>query len=137
VIQAALRRSDENRTSTTVERAVASARPQRAEPRGAGSRRRQAATFVGPKFTPRELRSVYEGGWGTDLEAANFWRKVLANDLATATGRTASPGPEGGKSAELSLARLPATALLFSPLLAPDPDKWKGRPKRQGKGDRR
>ena len=61
-----------------------------------------ATAFVGPEFTLSELRSVYEAGWSTDLDPGNFRRKWLANPgLVEPTGERRSPGPEGGKPAEV------------------------------------
>jgi 8-oxo-dGTP diphosphatase len=61
-----------------------------------------AAAFVGPTFTLAELRSVYEGVWDVQLDAANFRRSLLAEDgWVVPTGRRAQPGASGGKPAEL------------------------------------
>ena len=61
-----------------------------------------ATAFVGPTFTLAELRAVYEGVWGVQLDGANFRRSVLAEDgWVIATGRRARPGSTGGKPAEL------------------------------------
>lgn len=52
-----------------------------------------ATSFCGAEFTVAELRSVYEAVWGTELDAANFHRKVMATDgFVEATGRTESAG---------------------------------------------
>jgi len=61
-----------------------------------------ATAFVGATFTIAELRAVYEAIWGVRLDAANF-RRSLAGDLGWVipTGRTARPGPGGGRPAEL------------------------------------
>lgn len=61
-----------------------------------------AAAFVGPTFTLAELRTVYEGIWGVQFDAANFRRRVIAdNGWVIPTGRRARPGAAGGKPAEL------------------------------------
>jgi 8-oxo-dGTP diphosphatase len=61
-----------------------------------------ATAFVGPTFTLAELRAVYEGVWGTQLDAANFRRSVVAEDgWVIPTGRRARSGSTGGKPAEL------------------------------------
>ena len=60
-----------------------------------------ATAFVPPEFTLGDLREVYEGAWGVELDPGNFRRKVLATEgFVTPTGRRASSGPEGGKPAE-------------------------------------
>ena len=61
-----------------------------------------ATAFVGPEFTLSELREVYEATWGEQLDPRNFRRKVLSLEgLLSPTGRRRSPGPEGGKPAEV------------------------------------
>jgi len=61
-----------------------------------------ATAFVGPTFTLAELRAVYEGTWGVQLDAANFRRSVVAEDgWVIPTGRRTQPGPSGGRPAEL------------------------------------
>lgn len=61
-----------------------------------------ATAFVGPTFTLAELRAVYEAAWGTELDAANFRRSVIAEDgWVIPTGRRTQPGPSGGRPAEL------------------------------------
>ena len=61
-----------------------------------------ATAFVGPTFTLAELRAVYEAAWGTELDAANFRRSVIADDgWVIPTGRRSQPGPTGGRPAEL------------------------------------
>ena len=61
-----------------------------------------ATAFVGPTFTLAELRAVYEAAWGTELDAANFRRSVIADDgWVIPTGRRTQPGPTGGRPAEL------------------------------------
>lgn len=61
-----------------------------------------AASFLGPTFTVAELRAVYEAIWDVSLDQANFRRSLLAEDgWLEPTGQTASPGPAGGKPAEL------------------------------------
>ena len=61
-----------------------------------------ATAFVGTTFTMAELRAVYEAIWGVQLDAANFRRSLVADDgWVIPTGRTARPGPGGGRPAEL------------------------------------
>ena len=61
-----------------------------------------ATAFLPPTFTLAELRSVYEAVWNVRLDAANFRKRVLAEDgWVLPTGRRARPGAAGGKPAEL------------------------------------
>ncbi len=61
-----------------------------------------ATAFVGATFTLAELRAVYEAVWGVQLDAANFRRSVVTEEgWVIPTGRRASPGPAGGRPAEL------------------------------------
>jgi 8-oxo-dGTP diphosphatase len=61
-----------------------------------------ATAFVGTTFTMAELRAVYEAIWGVQLDAANFRRSLVSDDgWVIPTGRTARPGPGGGRPAEL------------------------------------
>lgn len=61
-----------------------------------------ATAFVGTTFTMAELRAVYEAIWDVQLDAANFRRSLVAEDgWVIPTGRTAPPGPGGGRPAEL------------------------------------
>ena len=61
-----------------------------------------ATAFVGTTFTMAELRTVYEAIWGVQLDAANFRRSLVGEDgWVIPTGRTAQPGPGGGRPAEL------------------------------------
>jgi 8-oxo-dGTP diphosphatase len=61
-----------------------------------------ATAFVGTTFTMAELRAVHEAIWGVQLDAANFRRSLVGEDgWVIATGRTARPGPGGGRPAEL------------------------------------
>jgi len=61
-----------------------------------------ATAFVGTTFTMAELRVVYEAIWGVQLDAANFRRSLVSEDgWVIPTGRTARPGPGGGRPAEL------------------------------------
>ncbi|MDO8389660.1 MAG: NUDIX domain-containing protein [Actinomycetota bacterium] len=61
-----------------------------------------ATAFVGTTFTLAELRGVYEGLWGVQLDAANFRRRVVNKDgWVIPTGRRARPGLAGGRPAEL------------------------------------
>jgi 8-oxo-dGTP diphosphatase len=61
-----------------------------------------ATAFLPPAFTLAELRSVYEAVWNVHFDAANFRKRVLADDgWVIPTGRYARPGASGGKPAEL------------------------------------
>ena len=61
-----------------------------------------ATAFLPPTFTLAELRSVYEAVWNVQFDAANFRKRVLAEDgWVLPTGRRARPGAAGGKPAEL------------------------------------
>ena len=61
-----------------------------------------ATAFVGTTFTIAELRTVYEAIWGVQLDAANFRRSLVGDEgWVIPTGRTARPGPGGGRPAEL------------------------------------
>jgi 8-oxo-dGTP diphosphatase len=61
-----------------------------------------ATAFLPPSFTLAELRSVYEAVWNVRFDAANFRKRVLAEDgWVIPTGRRAQPGAAGGKPAEL------------------------------------
>jgi 8-oxo-dGTP diphosphatase len=61
-----------------------------------------ATAFVGTTFTMAELRAVYEAIWGVQLDAANFRRSLVGEGgWVIPTGRTAKPGPGGGRPAEL------------------------------------
>ena len=61
-----------------------------------------ATAFLPPTFTLAELRSVYEAVWDVRFDAANFRKRVLAEDgWVIPTGRRAQPGSAGGKPAEL------------------------------------
>jgi 8-oxo-dGTP diphosphatase len=61
-----------------------------------------ATAFVGQTFTMAELRAVYEGIWGVQLDAANFRRSIVTDEgWVIPTGERAQPGPSGGRPAEL------------------------------------
>jgi len=61
-----------------------------------------ATAFLPPTFTLAELRNVYEAVWNVRFDAANFRKRVLAEDgWVLPTGRRARPGVAGGKPAEL------------------------------------
>ena len=61
-----------------------------------------ATAFVGTTFTMAELRAVYEAIWGVQLDAANFRRSLVGEGgWVIPTGRTAPPGSNGGRPAEL------------------------------------
>jgi 8-oxo-dGTP diphosphatase len=61
-----------------------------------------ATAFLPSTFTLAELRSVYEAVWDVRFDAANFRKRVLTEDgWVIPTGKSAKPGPAGGKPAEL------------------------------------
>lgn len=61
-----------------------------------------ATAFLPPTFTLAELRSVYEAVWDVQFDAANFRKRVLADEgWVIPTGKRARPGASGGKPAEL------------------------------------
>jgi 8-oxo-dGTP diphosphatase len=61
-----------------------------------------ATAFVGETFTLADLRAVYEAVWGVRLDAANFRRSIVADEgWVVPTGGRASPGPGGGRPAQL------------------------------------
>jgi 8-oxo-dGTP diphosphatase len=61
-----------------------------------------ATAFLPPAFTLAELRNVYEAVWNVRFDAANFRKRVLADEgWVISTGRRARPGASGGKPAEL------------------------------------
>jgi 8-oxo-dGTP diphosphatase len=61
-----------------------------------------ATAFLPPTFTLADLRSVYEAVWDVHFDAANFRKRVLADEgWVIPTGRRARPGASGGKPAEL------------------------------------
>lgn len=73
-----------------------------------------AASFCGDVFTIGELRRVYETIWGTELDPANFARKVLSVDgFLKETGEVVSRGP--GRPARLY--RLGKTSVLHPPIV--------------------
>lgn len=75
-----------------------------------------AAQFCGNEFTIGELRSVYETLWDTELDPANFHRKVLAtDDFVTETGATSS----GGRGRPARLYRRGSATNLDPPLHRP------------------
>jgi 8-oxo-dGTP diphosphatase len=62
----------------------------------------RATAFLPPTFTLAELRNVYEAVWNVRFDAANFRKRVLAEDgWVVPTGKRARPGSTGGKPAEL------------------------------------
>jgi len=62
----------------------------------------RATAFLPPTFTLAELRNVYEEVWHMRFDAANFRKRVLAEDgWVVPTGKRARPGSTGGKPAAL------------------------------------
>ncbi len=61
-----------------------------------------ATAFLPPAFTLAELRGIYEAVWNVHFDAANFRKRVLADEgWVIPTGKRARPGSSGGKPAEL------------------------------------
>ncbi len=62
-----------------------------------------ATSFVPKDFSLSELRNVYEGFWGDELDGANFRRNLLAEPLAyvKATGLLGHSSSTGGRPPEL------------------------------------
>lgn len=61
-----------------------------------------ATAFLPATFTLAELRNVYEAVWNVRFDAANFRKRVLADEgWVIPTGKRAQPGSSGGKPAEL------------------------------------
>jgi 8-oxo-dGTP diphosphatase len=80
-----------------------------------------ATAFCPPEFTLGELRQVYEVVWGTELDPANFRRKVLA----TPGFVEQIPGASrltGGRGKPAALYRAGGASALLPPLLKPAPD---------------
>ncbi|MEV5613156.1 NUDIX domain-containing protein [Streptomyces sp. NPDC052225] len=80
-----------------------------------------ATAFCPPEFTLGELRQVYEVVWGTELDPANFRRKVLATPGFVAQ----IPGASrltGGRGKPAALYRAGGAVSLHPPLLRPAPD---------------
>ena len=60
-----------------------------------------AKAFVGPTFTLKSLRNVFEAVWETELDAANFHRTMTRSaGLVKPTGSVVPPGRVGGKPAQ-------------------------------------
>ncbi|MFE1955031.1 NUDIX domain-containing protein [Streptomyces sp. NPDC059524] len=80
-----------------------------------------ATAFCPPEFTLGELRHVYEVVWGTELDPANFRRKVLATPGFVAQ----IPGASrltGGRGKPAALYRGGGADSLHPPLLRPAPE---------------
>ena len=62
-----------------------------------------ATSFVPREFSLSQLRNVYEGFWGDELDGANFRRNLLAEPLAYVkpTGRIGDSTSSGGRPPEL------------------------------------
>lgn len=60
------------------------------------------AFALAPKeFTMAELRQIYAAALGHDVDPTNLQRILTRRGMLTATGRTAPPGPAGGRPAAL------------------------------------
>jgi 8-oxo-dGTP diphosphatase len=60
-----------------------------------------AKAFVGPTFTLKSLRNVFEAVWETELDAANFHRTMTRSArLVKPLGTRVAPSQRGGKPAE-------------------------------------
>ncbi|WP_338695006.1 NUDIX domain-containing protein [Streptomyces sp. Q6] len=84
-----------------------------------------ATAFCPPEFTLGELRQVYEVVWGTELDPANFRRKVLA----TPGFVEQIPGASrltGGRGKPAALYRAGGAVSLHPPLLRPAPEPSEG-----------
>lgn len=84
-----------------------------------------ATAFCPPEFTLGELRQVYEVVWGTDLDPANFRRKVLA----TPGFVEQVPGASrltGGRGKPAALYRAGGATSLHPPLLRPAHEPTEG-----------
>ncbi|NNG34629.1 NUDIX hydrolase [Nakamurella aerolata] len=53
------------------------------------------------EFTIAELRQIYAAALGHDVDPTNLQRILTRRGMLTATGRTAPPGPTGGRPAAL------------------------------------
>lgn len=84
-----------------------------------------ATAFCPPEFTLGELRQVYEVVWGTELDPANFRRKVLATPGFVAQVPGASR-LTGGRGKPAALYRAGGSVSLLPPLLKPAPDDSEG-----------
>ena len=88
-----------------------------------------AKAFVGPMFTLKSLRNVFEALWETELDAANFHRTMTRSaGLVVPTGSVVPPGSAGGK---------PAQQFEFGPDYAAAPMRRPPPEPREGKGRRR
>ena len=85
-----------------------------------------AKAFVGPTFTLRSLRNVFEAVWETELDAANFHRTMTRSPgLVMPAGTRAPTSPAGGKPAEEYTF---GSAFVAAPLRRPpkEPDEEQG-----------
>jgi 8-oxo-dGTP diphosphatase len=73
-----------------------------------------ATTLAGPDFTLGELHHIYEAVWGTELDLANFRRKVLATDGFVEPTGEKRVSPAGGAPA--TVYRAGPGAVLVPPL---------------------
>ena len=87
-----------------------------------------ARRFCPPEFTISQLREVYEAVWGTQLDAANFQRKVLQSDgFVAPLEKWQRPTGRGGRPARLWVAEREG----YGRLERPFPPGW-----RDGGGER-
>ncbi len=81
-----------------------------------------ARRFCAPEFTMSQLREVYEAVWGTQLDAANFQRKVLrSGGFVSPLEKWRRPTGRGGRPARLWVADSGAHARLERPF----PRRWR------------
>ncbi|MEU5551690.1 NUDIX domain-containing protein [Micromonospora sp. NPDC047793] len=79
-----------------------------------------AAAFCPPEFTVAQLRAVYETVWGTSLDPRNFHRKVTSTPgFLVPVGRST----EGERGRPAQLFRRGPAAMLYPPMLRPDPPR--------------
>lgn len=95
-----------------------------------------ATSFVDEPFSLSDLRRVYESVWGTELDPANFRRKVLSTPgFVNAAGRRIAP-VGGGRPAELY--RAGGAIELHPPLMrVSSPSATTGRERKSAKPSQR
>lgn len=82
-----------------------------------------ARRFCPPEFTISQLREIYEAVWGTQLDAANFQRRILRSEgFIAPLEKWRRPARRGGRPARLWEAEGG-----FRRLERPFPAGWRGR----------